>query len=235
MSSGYQPWANPDPQSVAGLNSAMIYGENIAVVAGLNHQIALGSNLQFCINPSVLFEMLGIPGSATLSSLFGSGLGGNMQFTIGSNTNIVWGRQFQITMGPEQVTIDANSKKPFAITMCALIGAAALGYAIGYGLCKDEDGRATAVVIFQIVMDLLLAVFMIQMMAYKTIDNTTSDDIRILVGANTDTSGHPIPRSTTLQDLASALAFVVAMGALITPPIAVAVEEGHFQGETQSK
>lgn len=91
----FQPWGNPDPQSVAGLNSAMVYGENLQFTAGLNHQVALGSNLQLCVNPSALFELLNVPGRSTLSSFFGSGLGGNMQFTIGSSTNINWGRQFQ--------------------------------------------------------------------------------------------------------------------------------------------
>ena len=48
--SSFQPWGNPD-RSVAGLNSAMVYGENIQFTTGLNHRIALGSNLQLCVNP----------------------------------------------------------------------------------------------------------------------------------------------------------------------------------------
>ena len=226
----FQPWANPDTQSVAGLNSAMVYGENIQVAVGLNHQVALGSNLQLCVNPSVLFELLGVPGSSTLSAMFGTGLGGNMQFTIGSSTNVTWGRQFQINLGPEQINIDANSHKPFAIVMCSLIGAACIAYAIAYGLSKDEDGRATIVVLFQVTMDLLLAVFMTQMMYYKSIETGLSDGLRTLVGAGSD-----IPHSTTIEDFASALAFVAVMAAAVIPPVASAVEEGHFQGETQAK
>ena len=59
MSSQYQPWANPDPQSIAGLNAAMVYGENLAFTTGVNHQIAVGSNLQLCINPGTLVAMMG--------------------------------------------------------------------------------------------------------------------------------------------------------------------------------
>lgn len=58
MPSQYQPWANPDPQSIVGLNSAMVYGENIQFATGVNHQIAVGSNLQLCINPGTLVAML---------------------------------------------------------------------------------------------------------------------------------------------------------------------------------
>jgi hypothetical protein len=36
----YQPWFNPDLQSIAGLNSAMVFGENIQLATGVNHQIA---------------------------------------------------------------------------------------------------------------------------------------------------------------------------------------------------
>jgi hypothetical protein len=188
----FQPWGNPDPQSIAGLNSAMGYGENLQFTTGLNHQVALGSNLQLCVNPSVLFEMLNVPGSSTLSSLFGSGLGGNMQFTIGSSTNINWGRQFQINLGPEQITIDANQHKAFATAMCGMIGAVCIAHSIGYGICTDEDRRATLVIAFQVAIDLLLAAFTAQMMHYKGIESGLTDGVRKLVGAGSDSPPHAL-------------------------------------------
>jgi hypothetical protein len=39
--------------------------------------------------------------------------------------------------------------------------------------------------------------------------------------------------TTTLEDFATALEFVAVMGAVVAPPVAIAVEEGHFQGEKQ--
>jgi len=225
--SSFQPWANPDPQSVAGVNSAMVYGENIQVAVGLNHQVAVGSNLQLCVNPAALLDLLNVPGSATLSGMFGSGLGGNLQMTIGTNTAINWGRQFQINLGPEPVTINASTNKPFMIAMSSLIGAACIAYAIAYGLCGDEDGRATIVIVFQTTMDLLLAVFMAQQMFYKGLEQNLADGLRTLYAA-------PTPDHSTLgEDFLGALSFVGIMAAAVAPPVAIAVEEGHFQGEKQ--
>lgn len=223
----FQPWANPDPQSVAGLNSAMVYGENIQVAVGLNHQVAVGSNLQFCVNPGVLFDLLEVPGSSTLSALWGTGLGGNTQFTIGSNTQVTWGRQFQINLGPEQITVDGNSHKPFAMAMCVVIGAACLAYSVAYGLIPDENDRATAVIVFQTTMDLLLAAFMTQMVFYKSTEATLSDGLRSLFHAP------DVDHSSTLEGFANALSFITAMAAAVIPPVVIATEEGHFQGQTQ--
>jgi hypothetical protein len=225
--SSFQPWANPDPQSVAGLNSQMIYGENLQFTTGMNHQVALGSNLQLCINPAVLFDLLNVPGSATLAGPWGTGLGGNMQFTIGSNATVTWGRQFDIHMGPEKIEINANEHKAFTMAMCALIGSASIAYSIGYGICSDEDDRASLAIAFQSIVDLLLGAFMTQMMFYKGIDRGLSDGLRSLFMVE------PTGRSTAIEDFAGALSAVTLLGAAIAPPVAIAVEEGHFQGETQ--
>jgi hypothetical protein len=223
----FQPWEKPDPQSVAGLNSAMVYGQNIQFTVGLNHQVALGSNLQLCINPGVLFDLLNVPGSPTLSGLWGSGLGGNMQFTIGSSANITWGRQFQINMGPEQVTINVDQRKPFTMIMSCLIGAACLAYAIAYGLITDENDRAAAVIVFQATIDILLAAFMAQHMRYRSFDAAMIDAQKQQVAA--PTYGH----TSALQDFAGTLSAVALVGAAISPPVLIATEEGHFVGETQ--
>ncbi len=222
----YQPWDKPDPQSLAGLNAVSVYGENIQFTTGLNHQVALGSNLQLCVNPGVLFDLLEVPGSSTLSALWGSGLGGNMQFTIGSSANFVWGRQFQFNMGPEQINVDASAK-PAPKILCALIGCACLAYAIAYGLIPDEDDRATAVIVFQTTIDLLLAALMTETMSYKTIDEKTTDGTRGMFNASS------VEHSEVLAGFANALSFVTAMAAAIIPPVISANEEGHFDGDTQ--
>jgi hypothetical protein len=223
----FQPWANPDPQSVAGLNSAMVYGENLQFTTGMNHQVALGSNLQLCINPAVLFDLLNLPGSATLAGLWGTGLGGNMQFTIGSNTTFTWGRQFDIHLGPEKIEVNANEHKAFTMAMCALIGSASIAYSIGYGICGDEDGRATLAIGFQLIIDLLLGALMTQMMYYKSLDISVTGALTQLFQA--PASDH----STALEDFAGALSAVALLGAAVAPAVAIAVEEGHFQGHQQ--
>jgi hypothetical protein len=223
----FQPWENPDPQSIAGLNSQKVYGENIQFTTGLNHQVALGSNLQLCVNPLVLFDLLNMPGSSTLAGLWGTGLGGNMQFTIGSNATFTWGRQFDIHMGPEKVEYNLDAHTAFGMAMCCLIGGACLAYSICYGLCTDEDERASIVIIFQITIDVLLAALMTQVMYYRGVDIAATDALRTLYAA--PAPGH----STTLEDFVGGLSGAAFLAAVVTPPVVIATEEGHFQGQQQ--
>ena len=226
--SQYQPWANPDPQSIVGLNSAMVYGENIQFVTGVNHQVAVGSNVQVCINPGTLVAMLGGPACSSLSDFFGaSGMGGNMQFTIGTNTQVNWGRQFIVNMGGETINYEANQQTTASKTLCAVIGACCIAYSIAYGACPDEDGRAMIAVLFQLTMDALLAVFMGYQQALKTGNQAAYDLLRSRYGALS--TAH-----TTKWETAGVMAAAAAtgvLGAMVTPVVAIAVEEGHFASE----
>jgi hypothetical protein len=76
-------------------------------------------------------------------------------------------------------------------------------------------------------MDALLAAFMTQAMYYKSLDATLTDGLKKLWAVPTD------DHSTTLSDFASGLSAVALMAAIITPPVIIATEEGHFQGEKQ--
>jgi hypothetical protein len=232
--SQYQPWANPDPQSVAGLNSQMVYGENIQFATGVNHQVAVGSNLQICINPGTLTAMLGGPACSALADFFGAGgLGGNLQFTIGTNTQINWGRQYTVNMGGETVQYDASQQTAASKSLCAIIGATCIAYSIAYGVCPDEDGRATIVILFQITVDALLAAFMAYQASLKAGCQTFSSMLESLHGmAVTEHSSN-----WELGGIMTAAALTGSVGAIVTPVIAVAVEEGHFasqQSQTQS-
>jgi hypothetical protein len=80
-----------DPQGVPGLNSIFVFGENLQTAVGLNHQLAVGSNLQICVNPIALAQVLGLPLPVGISAALGSGVGGNIQLTLGTSTNIVLG------------------------------------------------------------------------------------------------------------------------------------------------
>jgi hypothetical protein len=230
----FQPWANPDPQSIAGLNSQMVYGENVQFATGVNHQIAVGSNLQLCINPGTLIALLEGPACSSLADFFGAGgLGGNLQFTIGTNTTVNWGRQFQVNMGGETITYDASQQTPTSKAMCAVIGGLCIAYSIAYGACTDENTRAAIVIVFQLTMDALLTLFMQHQAMLKAGNQTISDTLHTLRGAVA--ASH-----TTKWEVAGVLAATAvtgALGALVTPLVAVAVEEGHFaaeQSQTQS-
>jgi hypothetical protein len=234
MGSQFQPWANPDPQSVAGLNAAMVYGENIAFTTGVNHQIAVGSNLQLCINPGTLVAMMGGPACSSLSDFFGAGgLGGNTQFTIGTNTVINWGRQYQVNMGGETINYDASQQTAASKALCAIIGAVCIAYSIAYGACSDEDARAALVVVFQVTVDALLTAFMGYQQVLKAGKQTAFDMIRSLhTAASVE---HTSQWESAGVMVAAAITGV--LGAAVTPVVAIAVEEGHFaseQSQTQS-
>jgi len=227
----FQPWGNPDPQSIFGLNSAMVYGENIQVAVGLNNQIALGNNLQICVNPLVLFDLLSVPGTSALSALWGSGLGGNMQFTIGSSTNVVWGRQYAFNLGPEQISVNSDPKKPLHYVLTGLVGAVAVVYAIAYGATTDEDGRANVVIVCQVLMNVLLAVLMGAALTLWQADEKTSETLKALFA-----SPPPEHPNTWWQNLLTAVgALAVLVPLIILEPVMLSQEEGHFQGETQSQ
>jgi hypothetical protein len=228
MGSQYQPWANPDPQSVAGLNSQMVYGENIQFTTGVNHQVAVGSNLQLCVNPGTLVAMLGGPATSALSDFFGAGgLGGNLQFTIGTNTQINWGRQYTINMGGETIQYDASQQTPASKAICAIIGATAIAYPIAYGACADEDGRAAIAILFQVTIDALLAAFMAYQASLKAGSQSVTSMLESLHGlAVTEHSSQ-----WELGGIMTAAALTGSLGAIVTPVVAVAVEEGHFAGQ----
>jgi hypothetical protein len=230
----FQPWANPDPQSVAGLNSQMVYGENIQFCTGVNHQIAVGSNLQLCINPGTLTAMMGGPACSALSDFFGAGgLGGNLQFTIGTNTQINWGRQYMINMGGETIQYDTSQQTPASKTLCAIIGATCIAYSVAYGACADEDGRAAIVIFFQITIDALLGVFMGYQAVLKAGSQTGTGMLESMHGL-------AVTEHSTIWELGgimTASAITGTLGALVTPVVAIAAEEDHFasqQSQTQS-
>jgi hypothetical protein len=230
----FQPWANPDPQSVAGLNSQMVYGENIQFCTGVNHQIAVGSNLQLCINPGTLTAMMGGPACSALSDFFGAGgLGGNTQFTIGTNTVINWGRQYQVNMGGETITYDANQQTAASKILCAIIGACCIAYSLAYGACSDEDGRAAIVILFQVTVDTLLTAFMAYQAVLKAGKQTAFDMVTSLYG------GASVEHDSKWENagVMAAAAITGVLGVALAPVVAIAVEEGHFasqQSQTQS-
>jgi hypothetical protein len=221
------PFQVPQPEAIGGLNSIMVYGENLQVAVGLNHQLAVGNNLQLCVNPSVLEELLSIPPSPTFAAYCGAGAGGNMQFTIGASANVVWGRTFNIVVGPEPVNVNFNDRHPLARGFCMLISAAVLAHIILYGLIQDDNQRATEVIIFQVLVDLLLAGFMQANLINKTFNMSTWRAIQELFKA--------VPKdiSDNLENLRGFVEYAAMLSAFILPVVAIALEEGHFQGDTQ--
>jgi hypothetical protein len=212
----------------------MVYGENIAVTTGVNHAVTIGSNVAVCVNPGTLISMLGGPACSSLNDFFGAGgLGGNMTFTIGTNTQVNWGRSYTVNMGGEPIVYEANQQKAASKLFCAIIGATCIAYTIAYGACSDEDGRATIVIVFQLAMDVMLAAFMAYQAALKA-------GAQLSFKAIGDLYDGAIVEHTTKWESAGvmiAAATTGVLGAVVAPLVAVAVEENHFasqESQTQS-
>jgi hypothetical protein len=224
----FQPWNNPDPQTITGLNSQVVYGENIQFAAGLNHQIALGSNIQLCVNPVAMMDLLDMPQSAALVGLLGSGVGGNNQVTIGTSTSIIWGRQFELFMGPQKFTIDGTKERILSKALLSLIGLACIAYPIAFNAKKDEDGRAKLVIAFQVFIDITLATMIIAEMFIDNADKTvTGVEKKLFNAATGNDQAQP-------WDLAQLITYIAILSAAILPIVAIADEEGHFNDEQPS-
>ena len=167
-------WQTPPIQSVAGLNTAVVFGANFASALPINFQLALGSNLQLCLNPSAFSNLSGapaLPAPQTLAQITGAGLGGNMQFTLGTSTNFVIGQSYDINIGPRRVVVDVHDlsgiNKP--VQDCAVILVmVTVFFELCYMLYDKDDARAVLVGLWIISTQVILMF----MMAFQTLNNT---------------------------------------------------------------
>jgi len=156
----------PPPVGVLGLNSVMTFGENFQATAGLNHQLTVGNNMQICVNPlGLAVGVPGLPAAPGLTSALGAGLGGNMQFTIGTSANFVLGQEFDINFGPPKIEISGPySDHPATVILCGVLGAASIAWVILYDALKEDQQRAELAIAFQALVDgLLIAILGVEM------------------------------------------------------------------------
>ena len=160
----------PVPIGTLGLNSVVTYGENFQATAGLNHHLTLGNNIQICVNPLGLAA--GVPGSPAtpaLTSALGAGLGGNLQFTIGTSSNFVLGQKFDINLGPPKIEISGSySDHPGTVILCGVLGAAVTAWTILYDALTEDAQRAQLAIAFQAFVDgVLIAILAVEMAMKK--------------------------------------------------------------------
>lgn len=222
----YQAWPNPDLQSIAGLNTQVVYGENVQLCVGSNHQIAIGNNFQFCINPGALVSKLGGTAAASVSDFAGSGLGGNMQLTIGTNTNIVWGRALNVYFGPDSVDLKADEQDGLTRALCLAVGAICVLFAIGYGACGDENGRASIVVAYEILMSVALVALMVWEAARKGVDSIATNILKELFHAA------DYQQFTGWQSFGAVAGLIATFASTMAPIIQSAASEGHFGAQS---
>jgi len=175
----------PEPQAILGLNSSVVFGGNFQVAVPLNFQLALGSNIQICLNPASfvdIFPVAAVPTEA-MSAALGSGFGGNMQLTLGTNANFVMGQSYDINLGPRRIPIDTHDKtaiQPVALPMGLIFFGVVIAFLIAYDLIHDDDGRAFLLLTFQSVMQILLAVLMKTQTLYHEVDE---DGKKVITGS----------------------------------------------------
>jgi len=181
-SGGGDPYsAYPPPQAtgVLGLNGVMVLGENLQTAVGLNHQVCLGSNLQVCINPGGLAAgVTGAPASPGLTGFLGSGVGGNLQLTVGTSANFVLGRSFSINLGPAQITVNPGPWHPLSTQVVILLSILYALWILIYFILHDDNtatntGRSVLTLMMQIVIDVMLMALMDCEMTYYQTEHAT--------------------------------------------------------------
>jgi hypothetical protein len=233
-------WPQPDPQAVFGLNSAVVYGGNFQIAMPLNFQVALGSNLQICVNPSGFATELAdntLPLPPTAAEVLGSGLGGNMQLTLGTSTNFVMGQIFDINIGPRRIQIDADAGSLYQ-TMGKLIGytlsCVIIVFLIAYGLVESDALRASLLLILQATTQVLLFVMMnFQKLAKDTHHDQMTKLYRNLFDTSDPDKEHPAIKVALLDQ---GWADVAMGGAIVTlavaPPIVESLGEMNRDNRT---
>jgi type VI secretion system secreted protein VgrG len=140
-----------------GLNSVVVFGENLQAAVGLNHQLTLGSNVQICMNPMGLLNAIKVMPPGAISML-GGGLGGNIQFTIGTNAAITYGHSINLTLGPPALNLGGGDEKAKVsdYILCGIIAGTILLFSIMYGALNDKTASADAAVVFNSTLYVLL-------------------------------------------------------------------------------
>jgi type VI secretion system secreted protein VgrG len=154
----YHPWGTVKPAGVPGLNSVMVYGENLSAVLGVNHQLTVGSNLQFCFNPTAIAKACGLKPASIVEAFAGTGAGGNLQMTIGTNTNFVVGRNYNIYYEEEKKS--DMSKHVATKILCGILAAAATIWIVAYACLPWDWARAVLVVLAESLFGLILLTLM---------------------------------------------------------------------------
>jgi type VI secretion system secreted protein VgrG len=222
------PMTHPGPAEVPGLNSVWTFGENLQVAVGLNHQLALGNNLQICINPLGLFAGVPeIPVAQILTGAFGSGIGGNMQFTIGSSAQFVLGQEFDINIGPPKITVTAGPGNDgdwglhvATEILCGVLGATTMIWALLYGTDTNNFHRANESFIFQLIVDALLVAVMEVELDIKKGNRGTDKSLDDLYRSSADFKDYD-----KTHDALSSFGVLCGIGAAAILPIARTLEE----------
>jgi type VI secretion system secreted protein VgrG len=175
-------WQTPEPLSIGGLNSVVVYGGNFQIAFPLNMQLAYGTNLQICVNPAsfgkafpATADTVAAASTAT-TQLLGSGLGGNMQITLGTSANVIMGQSINVTIGPTPISIGYQDKafaNPAALKLGNVLNLVVLIFLLAYTI-PDDDFRSLLLMAFQIAVQITLYLIMDFHMLCNKVDGTAN-------------------------------------------------------------
>ena len=232
-------WPQPDPQAIFGVNSAVVYGGNFQIAMPLNFQVAVGSNLQICVNPTGFATMFAdgtppLPPDA--AQVLGSGMGGNMQLTLGTSANFVMGQIFDINIGPRRITIEADTGSMFqsaSKVIGLILSGVIIAFLIVYGIAEHDAQRAGLLLMLQATTQILLAIMMDFQRLYK---DTHHKKMPALYRSLFVASDPDHPKETAIIPLDKGWADVASVGALLSlylaPPIVESLGEGNRDNPT---
>jgi hypothetical protein len=230
----------PDPGPYLGVDASIVYGGNFQLAMPINLQLAFGSNLQICINPFGFkaatddVNMSGgvsLPADPVAAGLLGSGIGGNMQLTLGTSANFVVGQSYDINLGPRKIALDGGNKiNPSSIVTCQQMIAATGVFFAAY-LIPSDDVRMQLLIGYQLTMQLLLIALMnMRKIFFEAVDETTKEKVYDKLFG---TYPHVIGESHgKLVEFAPGIttAFLTAAGlsAMFLPPVLEGIGEAYL-------
>jgi hypothetical protein len=114
-----------------------------------------------------------------MARILGSGLGGNMQLTMGSSANFVMGQVYDINLGPQRITLDVhnNSIQSCVKTWGIVIMAASIVFLIAYAAGPDDDFRSLLCMTFQVLVQVSILVLMDLKKIYTAMDQSFKDTL----------------------------------------------------------
>ena len=81
-----------------------------------------------------------------------------MQFTVGTSANFVLGQEFDINLGPPKIEISGPySDHPGTVILCGVLSAVAIAWVLLYDALQEDQQRAALAIVFQMLVDALLA------------------------------------------------------------------------------
>ena len=133
-----------------GLKCDAVFGLSETLTAGSDYSVVVGAKNDLCIS------LAGpLAGGGKISRLLAGGVGGSVDFLIGSKTEIHWGKTLNIDLGKEYVKVKRSSCA-VTIGLATTLAVASAVWMSVYSHLKEDPRRADGAILFQAASDGLL-------------------------------------------------------------------------------